>query len=55
MSWLTDKSLSTKVKKNARAKTLEAFNGIYSIDTLTKDCSQSEKTIHSLVVYLGKT
>ena len=34
MSWLTDKSLSTKVKKNARAKTLEAFNGIYSIDTL---------------------
>ena len=34
MSWLTVKSLSTKVRKNARRKTLEAFSGIYSIDTL---------------------
>ena len=39
MSWLTTKSLSTKVRKNARAKTLAAFNGIYSIDTMPNSIS----------------
>ena len=34
MSWLSNKTLIRKVKKNACAETLDAFNGIYSIDAL---------------------
>ena len=34
MSWLSNKTLLEKIKKNACGETLKAFNGIYSIDKL---------------------
>ena len=34
MSWLSNKTLLKKIKKNACEETLKAFNGIYSIDNL---------------------
>lgn len=34
MSWLSNRTLANKVRKNATTKTQNAFHGIYSIDNL---------------------